>query len=920
MLNFRLNCKFLEKMLLSKMMIRCFSASTITWQHVKIPTIIGGIGGKYATAVYCAAVKSNKLDAVENEINNFEAELRKDSKLKMILADPFVHKEEKKRAIDSAAEKLKCSSITKNFFGDLLFVLFKLINEKNSFSELISENGRMLEVENILECFKKLMAAHHGELVCEVTSAKMQARKRLYTPFYKVDPALIAGITVSLGDHYIDMSAASKIDQYSKIMEISNRARLTLQARLPLFALLHRRVDFILLPLLDLLSSRLFGFVLLVPACCVLRFSRTATRTTTEERRCGSRPSVRVLDFVTVHRPSPDNRVSGYLKLSIRTGRSQLSDQIPLSERIYFETEALQIQLEQNLEKDGMQGAMEDWSQYRKTFRRRRPTARALIRQLRKEQEQRPTGGDNSNLGRSAMRIGNGKLLELKLPQFSGEVLEFPTFWAQSEASVHNRSDLDVTTNFDYLLSGTEGKARSAIAGIPLTAANYTHAVEILKTRFEILVDELMKHLRCLKALDKDPYTGHFPVSEALMPMLREKFSPALQSAWDLKTASESLRKESNTEPPRRNRLTSNGITAAVLRRLLRQGGRRSIWNINNSKEFYKRIRLDMMEKSCIEKRRKNDSAEKHIDLFFEEIGEELILDTIFDVNHAAKLSLRLFHGKRNFFRYGRNRTTVSRDRNIAAWRSFREKFLKNYSENELDGDSRGSSNEDVAVNWPNSSSNKDAINVSIRRRRIDSLTDMEICSDGLESTSEDEEMLREQLLLSKLEKLKSESKHSAELEASFGNDSSDSENEDTLRRILLETLRNKIDQKHSSTYSHTEIADDGVAASFSKVERKPYVYSAEHKSRKLKFVKVASFSNSRKGMSHSSVKRSKAISLNTQRAHNLVVNKYKLWKRFSWVASHQKLCELMKQKPVIISLDESDSESELEAVKGGNV
>ncbi|XP_003366410.1 conserved hypothetical protein [Trichinella spiralis] len=133
-----------------------------------------------------------------------------------------------------------------------------------------------------------------------------------------------------------------------------------------------------------------------------------------------------------------------------------------------------------------MQGAMEDWSQYRKTFRRRRPTARALIRQLRKEQEQRPTGGDNSNLGRSAMRIGNGKLLELKHPQFSGEVLEFPTFWAQFEASAHNRSDLDVTTNFDYLLSGTEGKARSAIAGIPLTAANYTHAVEILKTRFEV--------------------------------------------------------------------------------------------------------------------------------------------------------------------------------------------------------------------------------------------------------------------------------------------------------------------------------------------------------------------------------------------------------------------------------------------------
>ncbi|KRY16299.1 DnaJ -like protein subfamily B member 6-B [Trichinella patagoniensis] len=477
------------------------------------------------------------------------------------------------------------------------------------------------------------------------------------------------------------------------------------------------------------------------------------------------------------------------------------------------------------------------------------------------------------------MQIGNGKLSELKLPQFSWKVLEFPTFWAQFEASVHSRSDLDVTTKFDYLLSGTEGKARSAIAGIPLTAANYTHAVEILKTRFgrpklvarehisalwkapacreitmqgiQILVDELMKHLRCLKALDKDPYTGHFPVSEALMPMQREKFSPALQSAWDLKVGSDDdfkkflqfaqLQADSLSTPMEdgvrepEKRVEHRTFPKEPLHFKWNNGGRIASSAVAGRAP----IRLDMMEKSCIVKRRKSDSAENHIDLFFEEIGEELILD---------------------------------------------------------------------------------AINVSIRRRRIDSLTDMEICSDELESTSEDEEMLREQLLLSKLEKLKSESKHSAELEASFGNDSSDSENEDTLRRILLETLRNKIDQKHSSTYSHTEIADDGVAASSSKVERKPYVYSAEHKSRKLKFVKVASFSNSTKGMSHSSVKRSKAISLNTQRAHNLVVNKYKLWKRFSWVASHQKLCELMKQKPVIISLDESDSESEHEAIKGGSV
>ncbi|KRX14466.1 hypothetical protein T07_1611 [Trichinella nelsoni] len=43
-----------------------------------------------------------------------------------------------------------------------------------------------------------------------------------------------------------------------------------------------------------------------------------------------------------------------------------------------------------------------------------------------------PMGVNSGNPGRAPVRAVNGKLTELKLPLFSGEVLEFPTFWAQS--------------------------------------------------------------------------------------------------------------------------------------------------------------------------------------------------------------------------------------------------------------------------------------------------------------------------------------------------------------------------------------------------------------------------------------------------------------------------------------------------------
>ncbi|KRZ93206.1 hypothetical protein T08_14520 [Trichinella sp. T8] len=61
---------------------------------------------------------------------------------------------------------------------------------------------------------------------------------------------------------------------------------------------------------------------------------------------------------------------------------------------------------------------------------------------------------------------------KMTLSKFTGK--------SQFEANVHKRSDLDNATKFTYLLSNTEGTARNAIEGIPLTPENYTQTVDIL--------------------------------------------------------------------------------------------------------------------------------------------------------------------------------------------------------------------------------------------------------------------------------------------------------------------------------------------------------------------------------------------------------------------------------------------------------
>lgn len=54
------------------------------------------------------------------------------------------------------------------------------------------------------------------ELEAALKSFLKQGQKLLLT--VKVDPAIIGGLVVSIGDKYVDMSIASKIKKYSDVI------------------------------------------------------------------------------------------------------------------------------------------------------------------------------------------------------------------------------------------------------------------------------------------------------------------------------------------------------------------------------------------------------------------------------------------------------------------------------------------------------------------------------------------------------------------------------------------------------------------------------------------------------------------------------------------------------------------------------
>ena len=90
------------------------------------------------------------------------------------------------------------------------------------------------------------------------------------------------------------------------------------------------------------------------------------------------------------------------------------------------------------------------------------------------------------------------KLPKLMIKPFKGELTAWTTFWDSYQVAVHANRSLSDIEKFNYLRSLLQGPALEAIAGLTLTAANYTEAVEVLQKRFGNKQQIIDKHMEIL--------------------------------------------------------------------------------------------------------------------------------------------------------------------------------------------------------------------------------------------------------------------------------------------------------------------------------------------------------------------------------------------------------------------------------------
>ncbi|KAG5457213.1 MAG: ATP synthase delta subunit-domain-containing protein, partial [Olpidium bornovanus] len=128
----------------------------------QVPLTLHGIDGRYATALFSAAMKKDALPAVEADVKVIKAAVAKDAAVRAKLADPtnagdVTDKDAVKLLFGGAKPQ---SPVTANFCSVLV------------------ENGRLHEAERVADGFLQLMAAYRAEISVTVTSAKVKKKKK----------------------------------------------------------------------------------------------------------------------------------------------------------------------------------------------------------------------------------------------------------------------------------------------------------------------------------------------------------------------------------------------------------------------------------------------------------------------------------------------------------------------------------------------------------------------------------------------------------------------------------------------------------------------------------------------------------------------------------------------------------------------
>jgi F-type H+-transporting ATPase subunit delta len=178
-------------------------------------TIVSGMAGRYAAALFDLAREANAIDAVKADLDRFNALIAESPDLMRLVRSPVFSTDVQLQALAAVLERAGISGLAAKFL------------------KLVTANRRLFAVRDMVKGFRELVADHKGEATAEVTVAEqlkddhVAALKSALKAVsgkdvdlnVKVDPAIIGGLVVKLGSRMVDTSLRTKLNAVRHAMK-----------------------------------------------------------------------------------------------------------------------------------------------------------------------------------------------------------------------------------------------------------------------------------------------------------------------------------------------------------------------------------------------------------------------------------------------------------------------------------------------------------------------------------------------------------------------------------------------------------------------------------------------------------------------------------------------------------------------------
>ncbi|MEW6275937.1 MAG: F0F1 ATP synthase subunit delta [Bacillota bacterium] len=166
----------------------------------------GAVGSRYAEALFAIASDQGNIDQLEEELQAIDRVIAGSRELQKVLYHPQITPEEKKE-------------IVKNIFAG------RISRTANNFLYLLIDHKREMFLHDIVAYFTGMANRARNLVQVEVTSAvelTEEEREKLNEVLekitckkvraeYSVDPSLIGGVVVRIGDRVIDGSVKTRL-------------------------------------------------------------------------------------------------------------------------------------------------------------------------------------------------------------------------------------------------------------------------------------------------------------------------------------------------------------------------------------------------------------------------------------------------------------------------------------------------------------------------------------------------------------------------------------------------------------------------------------------------------------------------------------------------------------------------------------